>query len=61
MKIHQGKDGAYVTFEKIGLMWHVMLRAGNGEVADKVRCDDYRQAVEYRKSFIRIARNGVRS
>lgn len=58
--IYQGKDGAYVAFEKTGGMWNVMLRSGAGEVADKVCCDDYRQAVEYRKSFIRIARNGAR-
>ena len=56
MKVYEGKGGAYVIFERIGAWWHVVLRTGSGDVADKVRCDDYRLAVEYRKAFIKIAR-----
>jgi len=61
IKIYQGKGGAYVTFERLtpSGMWLVQLRTGAGELADKVRCDDYRDAIAYRKSFLRIARKGV--
>lgn len=55
-KIHNGRNGAYVTFEKIGQWWHVILRGSDGNVADKVRCDSYSEAVSYRKSFIKIAK-----
>lgn len=56
MKIYEGKDGKYVTFEKTGAYWTVRLRTGAGETADKVMCDDYRTACDYRKAFIKIAR-----
>ena len=57
MRIYDGKGGSYVTFERTGAYWTVRLRTGSGETADKVMCDDYRMAVEYRKAFLRIARN----
>ncbi len=56
MKVYEGKDGAYVTFEKTGVLWTVVLRNSRGDVADKVRCDDYQIAVEYRSAFIKTAR-----
>ncbi|QSY98566.1 hypothetical protein J2J97_32190 (plasmid) [Rhizobium bangladeshense] len=56
MKIYLGRNGAYVSFEKVGMWWHVTLRGSSGEVADKVRCDEYRLAVEYRSAFLKIAR-----
>lgn len=56
MKVYNGKSGKYVTFEKAGGWWIAQLRTGAGEVADKIRCDDYRMAVEYRKAFLKIAR-----
>jgi hypothetical protein len=55
MKIYEGKDGKYVTFERVGMWWSVQLR-GATELLDKVRCDDYRDAVTYRKAFLKIAR-----
>lgn len=58
MKIYEGKGGAYVTFEKTGALWAVTLRDGSGNVADKVRCDEYRMAVDYRSAFLKIARKG---
>ena len=58
MKIYQSKSGAYVTFERLASgMWEVRLRTGAGDLADKVRCDTYSDAIAYRKAFIRIARN----
>ena len=56
MKIYEGKNGAYVAFEKCGNWWSVLLRNSAGEVADKIRCDDYRMACDYRKAFLKIAR-----
>ena len=37
-------------------MYLVMVRAANGEVYDKVRCDDYRNALDYFRAFNRIAK-----
>lgn len=61
IRTYEGKDGAYVTFERLAPsgMWLVQLRTGTGELADKVRCDDYRDATAYRKAFLKIARKGV--
>lgn len=55
-KIYEGRGGAYVIFDRSGPWWTVVLRTGAGEVADKVRCDSYATAVEYRKAFLKIAR-----
>lgn len=46
-----------VTFEKLqpSGMYLVQLRLA-GNVHDKVRCDDYREATTYRKAFIAIAK-----
>ena len=50
-------DNAEVTFEKLlpSGMYLVQLRI-NGEVSDKVRCDDYKMALEYRRAFCSIAK-----
>lgn len=56
MKTYEGKGGTYVTFDKTGAYWTVVLKTGSGEVADKVRCDDYRDAIAYRKAFLKTAR-----
>lgn len=56
MKIYEGKDGARVVFEKTGALYVVTLRNSRGEVSDKMRCDDYRMACEYRRAFLKIAR-----
>lgn len=52
------KNGAVVTMEKTGAsgMYVVLLRAPSGQVHDKVRCDDYSDALAYRRSFLAIAR-----
>lgn len=44
-----------VIYDKAGI-WHcVTLRIGTG-VHDKVRCDDYRGAMEYFRAFCKIAK-----
>lgn len=57
MKIQEFKNGAYVTFERLTCGYYaVNLRAPNGELSDKVRCDTYRAAMEYRRAFVAIAK-----
>ena len=57
MKIQTFKRG-YTTFEKLtpSGMYQVKVYVGDN-LQDKVRCDDYRTAREYLKSFNAIARN----
>ena len=56
MKIHEGKNGRYVTFEKGRTLYIVALKDSSGNLVDKVKCDDFRSAVDYRKAFIKQAR-----
>ena len=57
MKIQEFKNGAYVTFERLPSgLYAVSLRSPSGELSDKVRCDNYRAATEYRRAFAAIAR-----
>ena len=57
MKIQEFKTGAYVTFERLPSgLYAVALRSPSGELSDKVRCDTYRAAMEYRRAFAAIAR-----
>jgi len=51
------RNGWCVSFERIGNWYHVLVRDARGDVHDKVRCDDYRSAIEYRRAFRAIARN----
>ncbi len=51
------QNGASVHFERAGQWWCVNCRKWNGEIIDKVRCDNYRDALAYRRSFCAIARN----
>ena len=57
-KVH--KSGAWVTMDKQGAagMYEVKVYTAAGMLRDKVRCDDYRDALEYRRAFNAIARNG---
>ena len=58
MKIQEFKNGAYVTFERdAGGMYSVLLRDPSGNVADKVSCDTYSDALAYRRAFCAIAKN----
>ena len=53
------KSGAWVSFDKGGSdgMYIVKLYSASGNLIDKVRCDDYRNACAYKRSFIAIAKN----
>jgi hypothetical protein len=59
MKIYNYKSGALVTFEKSNPpfgMYTVMIRNPGGEVHDKIRCNTYSDALDYLRSFKKIAR-----
>ena len=56
MTIKEFKNGAYVTFEKCGTWYLVQCRAPNGELHDKTRCDDYRDARAYYRAFQAVAK-----
>ena len=56
MKITQYKTGAWIVSEKSAGWYSVKLYRPNGELHDKVRCDTYRQAGEYKRAFDSIAK-----
>lgn len=53
------RSGAVVYMERTfpSGMYRVLLRDPSGEVYDDVRCDDRAEAMHYRRSFGKIARN----
>ena len=57
-KIKEYRNGWSALFERLpnGMYW-VHVRRSNGELHDKIRCDDYQMACDYYKSFCAIARN----
>lgn len=59
MKIKQFNNGAYTTFERTAPsgLYMVQVRSASGNLIDKVRCDDYREALSYLRSFNAIAKN----
>ena len=58
VKVKTYKHG-HATWEKLfpSGMYLIQLYMGS-ELRDKVRCDDYRMALDYWKSFNRIAKTG---
>jgi hypothetical protein len=42
--------------EKAGMWYCVQVRNAAGGIHDKVRCDDYRMALDYWRAFNAIAR-----
>lgn len=57
MKITTQKNGAWTVFEKANGWYLVKLYDAAGNLLDKMRCDDYRDACDYKRSFDKIARN----
>jgi hypothetical protein len=57
MKIKEFKNGAWTVFDKTetARLYIVKLYRANGDLADKVVCDDYKVAREYLKCFNAIA------
>ena len=58
MKPYFAKTEAWVNFERLHPSGYylVTLYDPMGNIHDKVRCDDYRNACEYRKAFVSIAK-----
>jgi len=59
MKIKEYKNGSYVVLEKsesFDVPYVVKMYTPSGDIADKVRTDDYKSALGYFKSFGLIAR-----
>jgi hypothetical protein len=59
MKPYFAKSGAWVQCETLfpSGMYNVTLYAPDDNVHDRIRCDDYRDALAYRRSFVAIAKN----
>ena len=57
MKIKEYKNG-YASFDRLfpSGMYLVQLYKNN-EMMDKIRCDTYRNAMEYFQAFAKIAKN----
>ena len=56
MKIKVYKNDWSVYMEQTGWLYTVLVRDANGEIYDKMRCDDYSDALAYWKSFNAIAK-----
>lgn len=52
-------NDAYASIEKLfpSGMYLVECRGSNGEMLDKMRCDDYQNALAYYKAFCKLAKN----
>lgn len=56
------KTGWSVFFDKMPSGFYcVKLRDLSDNLVDKIFCDDYRMAMEYKKAFSAIAKNGAKS
>ena len=59
MKPYFSKSGAWVSYEKtFPSGYHIVtLYDPADNVHDKIKCDDYHDALAYRKSFVKTADN----
>jgi len=53
------RNGWSTLLEKTSYWYLVNVRTASGELHDKVRCDDYRSALDYWRAFNAIAKNGA--
>jgi len=60
MKLYSYRNGD-VLVEKLlpSGMYLVQLRHANGVITDKIRCDNYRTAMEYKRAFAEIAKHRI--
>ncbi len=59
-KVYVGKSGAWAHFSRCGFgvgMYEAKVYGADGGLIDKVRCDTYRMAMDYWRSFKAIAKN----
>ena len=57
MKARIYRNGWSASIDKAGSMYVIFVRNSRGDVHDKMRCDDYSDALAYYKSFCAIAKN----
>lgn len=59
MKPYFAKSGAWVQFETLFPSGYHMVTLYDplGDIADRMRCDCYRDAQAYRRAFVAIAKN----
>ena len=59
IKVTIAKSGAWTTMARLILsgMYEVRLYSSSGALHDKMRCDAYRDACAYKRSFDKIARS----
>lgn len=55
-KVWTAKSGAWTIFGKVGGLYEAKVYNAAGGLLDKVRCDDYRMALDYLRSFKKIAK-----
>jgi len=58
-KVKTYRNDWSTMLEKSGMWYCVHVRNAAGELHDKVRCDDYRMALDYWRAFNAIAKNGA--
>ena len=57
MKLYSYKHGDVVVERLSSGIYSVWIRNTSGEIVDKVRCDTYRMAMEYKRAFVAIAKH----
>jgi hypothetical protein len=60
MKLKTYRNDWSAMLEKSGAWYCVNVRNAAGDIHDKVRCDDYRMALDYWRAFNAIAKAGAR-
>ena len=56
MRVKIYKNGWSASLDKAGPLYVAMVRNARGDVHDKMRCDDYRDACDYYRAFSAIAK-----
>lgn len=59
MRSKEYRNGWSTVMYKTGALYVVIVQNARGDVHDKVRCDDYRDACSYYRAFNAIASNGA--
>lgn len=57
-KAKEYRNGWSTYMGQAGWLYEVFVRNARGDIHDKIRCDDYRSAMDYWKVFNAIAKTG---
>lgn len=55
-RVKEYRNGWYVIMDRDSTLYRVVVRNAAGDLHDKVRCDAYRDALEYWRAFNAIAK-----